>query len=175
MSRILVFGATGYTGGLVIDSRVHRGLRPVLVGRRAAPLEELAAQYGGLETRTADVSRPDSVAQLLEPGDVLVTTVGPFERFGYPAAAAAVQKGAHYVDSTGEVGFVRELQRRFGSAAQDAGVTMLPAFGYDYVPGLLAGGMALADAPTASSRLRRAGRRMACCLRIRTGKTRLWR
>ena len=61
------------------------------------------AELGGdLETPTADVTDPPSVAALVEPGDVLVTTVGPFVRWGQPAAAAATTVGAHYIDSTGE-------------------------------------------------------------------------
>ncbi|GHE76095.1 hypothetical protein GCM10017786_01250 [Amycolatopsis deserti] len=68
------------------------------------------------------------------PGDVLVTTVGPVERFGHPVAAAAASVGAHYVDSTGEVGFARDLRTRHYQAARATGSTMLPAFGYDCGP-----------------------------------------
>lgn len=78
----------------------------------------------------------------MSPGDVLITTVGPFERFGYPVAEAAALAGAHYIDSTGEVGFVRELQGRLDGIARANGSIMLPAFGYDYVPGVLAGTLA---------------------------------
>lgn len=147
MTRILVLGATGYTGGLAVDAMIRRGLRPVLVGRRASSLKPVAEKYGDLETRIADATDPTSIEELLRPGDVLVTTVGPFERIGFAAAAAAAAKGAHYVDSTGEVGFVRNLHRRLHDRASETGSTMLPAFGYDYVPGMLAGSLALRDSP----------------------------
>jgi short subunit dehydrogenase-like uncharacterized protein len=77
---------------------------------------------------------------------VLVTTVGPFSRWGGPAAAAATTAGAHYLDSTGEPGFIREVFERYGPAADRAGCGMLTAFGYDWVPGNLAGGLALREA-----------------------------
>jgi short subunit dehydrogenase-like uncharacterized protein len=143
---IVLFGATGYTGRLAAESMVRRGLAPVLAARSADKLETLAKELGGLETAVADVSDPPSVTALVERGDVLVSTVGPFVRFGHPAAAAAVSKGAHYLDSTGEPPFVREVFERYGPVAAKADSGMLTAFGYDYVPGNLAGALALEQA-----------------------------
>lgn len=143
--QIVVFGATGYTGGLVVDALLRRGHQPVLAGRGADRLAKLAGRLGGLDYRVADVGDPASVRALVEPGDVLVTTVGPFDRFGYPVAQAAVDAGAHYVDSTGEVGFVRELGDLHHRQARETGAVIVPAFGYDYVPGNLAGALAARD------------------------------
>ena len=144
--RIVLFGATGYTGRLTAEAMVARGLKPVLAARDRARVESLAAELGGLETRTADVADPPSVAALVEAGDVLVSTVGPFTRFGAPAAAAASAAGAHYIDSTGEPPFIREVFERYGVAAERSGAGMLTAFGYDFVPGNLAGAIALEQA-----------------------------
>lgn len=142
-SRIVVLGATGYTGGLVVDSLVARGVRPVLAGRSPERLRAIAARHGDLEIALADVNREDSVRQLVGHGDVLISTVGPFTRFGEPAAEAAAHAGAHYLDSTGEVGFVKMLGEKLHRTARENGSTMIPAFGYDYVPGMLAGAIAL--------------------------------
>jgi short subunit dehydrogenase-like uncharacterized protein len=145
--RIVLFGATGYTGRLTAEAMVERGLRPVLAARGQGKLEELAGQLGvALETAVADVSDPRSVRALVEKGDVLVSTVGPFARWGAPAAAAATTTGAHYLDSTGEPAFIREVFERYGPAAANRGVGMLTSFGYDWVPGNLAGGLALRSA-----------------------------
>ncbi|MFI9535906.1 saccharopine dehydrogenase family protein [Nocardia fusca] len=148
MPKIVLFGATGYTGRLIAEILVGRGAAPVLAARNAAALEKLAADVGGADTAVADVTDPDSVRALLGPGDVLISTVGPFLRYGSPALAAAVEAGAHYFDSTGEGPFIRTV---FGhdDAARRAGVGLLTAFGYDYVPGNLAAGLALAEAPEA--------------------------
>jgi short subunit dehydrogenase-like uncharacterized protein len=143
-ARVVLFGATGYTGRLTAEAMVERGLKPVLAARTQGKLDELAAELGGgLETANADVGDPPSVAALVEEGDVLVTTVGPFKRWGQPAAAAATTKGAHYIDSTGEPAFIREVFERYGPAAKRSGVAMLTAMGYDWVPGNVAGGLAL--------------------------------
>ncbi len=141
--RTVLFGATGYTGRLVAEAMVERGTRPVLAARGRDRLEAMAAELGGLEVAIADVSDPASVRALVEPGDVLVTTVGPFVRWGGPAAAAASSAGAHYIDSTGEPAFIRQVFERYGPAAEQTGAAMLTAFGYDWVPGNLAAGLAL--------------------------------
>jgi short subunit dehydrogenase-like uncharacterized protein len=152
--RIVLFGATGYTGRLAAESMVERGLKPVLAGRTQAKLDSLVAELGGgLETKTADVADPPSVSKLVERGDVLVTTVGPFARWGQPAAAAATTNGAHYIDSTGEPEFIREVFERYGPAAEQSGVGMLTAMGYDWVPGNLAGALALDRAGELATRV----------------------
>src|SRR3954470_20357565 len=151
--RIVLFGATGYTGELTARALVDRGARPVLAARSAERLETLAAALGALETRAADVAAPQTLAALVERGDVLVSTVGPFARLGEPAVAAAVAAGAHYLDSTGEGAFVRAVFERHGPAAQAAGCGLLTAFGYDWVPGNLAGALALTEAGESATRV----------------------
>lgn len=143
MSRIVVFGATGYTGRLVSEELVAAGLRPVLAGRSAKRLDSLAAELGGLETAVADVAQPTSCSALVERGDVLVATVGPFMRFGQPAVEAAIAAGANYIDSTGEPPFIREVFEHYGKAAERADCALMTAMGYDWVPGNLAGALAL--------------------------------
>lgn len=152
-ARIVLFGATGYTGALTARALVAQGATPVLAGRDAVRLQALAAELGGLETAVADVDRPASVRALLERGDVLVSTVGPFTRWGGPAVEAALDAGAHYLDSTGETPFIRRIFEAYGPRAQAAEVGLLTAFGYDWVPGNLAGALALRDAGDRASRV----------------------
>lgn len=146
MSRILVFGATGYTGDLTARRLVAHGERPTLVARRAEPLRALAAELGGLEVAVADASDHAALASVVEPGDVLVATVGPFLQHGRTAARVAAETGAHYLDSTGEGTFIREVFERWGPVAAERGTGMLTAFGFDFVPGSLAGALALEQA-----------------------------
>jgi short subunit dehydrogenase-like uncharacterized protein len=151
--RIVVFGATGYTGRLTAERLVAQGERPLLAGRSERRLAELAERLGGLERRIADVDRPDTVAALLEPGDVLLTTVGPFVRWGEPALRAAITARGVYIDSTGEPPFIRRVFEESGPPALRAGATLLTAMGYDFVPGTLAGALALAEAGDAAVRV----------------------
>ncbi|AHH21494.1 saccharopine dehydrogenase-like protein [Nocardia nova SH22a] len=149
MAKIVVFGATGYTGRLTAEALVAAGATPVLAGRNATALAALASEIGGADTAVADIADPDSVRALLGRGDVLITTVGPFLRFGGPALSAALDAGAHYLDSTGEGPFIRDVFDR-DAQARRARVALLTAFGFDYVPGNLAAALALREAPRAT-------------------------
>ncbi|MEU6559048.1 saccharopine dehydrogenase family protein [Nocardia nova] len=149
MAKIVVFGATGYTGRLTAEALVAAGATPLLAGRNAAALADLASAIGGADTAVADIADPDSVRALLGRGDVLITTVGPFLRFGGPALSAALDAGAHYLDSTGEGPFIRDVFDR-DAQARRAEVALLTAFGFDYVPGNVAAALALREAPRAS-------------------------
>lgn len=145
--RIVVFGATGYTGRLMSEALVGAGARPVLAGRNADSLKSLSDELGGgFETATADVEQPESLRALVERGDVLASCVGPFNKWGDAAVEAAIDAGAHYIDSTGESRFIRRVFEEFGPRAKSAGSGLLTAFGYDFVPGNLAGALALEEA-----------------------------
>lgn len=157
MGRIIVFGATGYTGDLTVR---RLGADPdacdelVLAGRNESRLEALADEVETsrsvgpkLWVEVADVSSPRSVRDLLrDSSDVLISTVGPFIRWGRPAVDAAVAAGATYLDSTGEPKFIRQLFDEDSARAEKSGARLLTAFGYDYVPGNLAGALAIDDA-----------------------------
>jgi short subunit dehydrogenase-like uncharacterized protein len=145
----VLFGATGYTGRLTAEALAAAGARPVLAGRDRARLEALAARLGGLDVAEADTSHPDRVRALVGAGDVLVSTVGPFLTRGEPAVRAAVDAGATYLDSTGEPPFLRRVFEEFGPRAEGR-CALVPALGYDFVPGNLAGALALSEAPGAT-------------------------
>jgi short subunit dehydrogenase-like uncharacterized protein len=146
--RIVLFGATGSTGELTARELAGIGERPVLAGRDGARVRALAEELGGLDWAVADVGGVGgtaSVRALVERGDVLISCVGPFQRWGAPAVEAAIDAGAHYLDSTGETPFIRRVFERWGPRAEAAGVTLLTAMGYDWVPGNLAAALALTD------------------------------
>lgn len=155
--RVILFGATGFTGRLAAEAMVRAGLAPVLAGRHADALVSLTGDLAPLAPmdrpptwQQADVDDPDSVRALVsDPTDVLVSTVGPFTRLGHPAVDAAIGAGCNYVDSTGEGPFIRAVFEEHGPRAVATGARLLTAVGYDYVPGNLAGALAIADARAA--------------------------
>ena len=154
-ARIVVFGATGYTGRLVVERLVAAGAEPVLAGRDPERLRRLADTVGAdLEIRHGDVMRSNSVFDMVGRGDVLVSTVGPFARWGDPAVRAAIAagRGTVYLDSTGEPPFIRRVFEEFGPPAARAGVTLMTAMGFDFVPGQLAAALALEEAGDAAVR-----------------------
>jgi short subunit dehydrogenase-like uncharacterized protein len=151
--RIVLFGATGYTGAMTARALVARGVKPVLAARSAERLERLADELGGLETQLADVTRPGTVRAAVQDRDVLISTVGPFLGWGAPAIEAAIDAGAVYIDSSGEPAFTRRVFEHYGPRAERTGASLLTAFGYDWVPGNLAGALALSEAGGEATRI----------------------
>lgn len=152
-ARIVLFGASGYTGGRTAEAMVARGLRPVLAGRDPTKLAPLAARLGALDTAHAEVADRTSIIELIGPGDVLVSTVGPFHRLGRPAIRSAIDVGAVYLDSSGEPPFIRSVYEVFGPDAEGSGAALLTAFGHDHVPGVLAAALAVRTAGAAARRV----------------------
>jgi short subunit dehydrogenase-like uncharacterized protein len=151
--RIVVFGATGYTGRLIASRLVASGVRPVLAARTEARVAALASELGGLEYVRADAMRQNTVFDVVSAGDVLVSTVGPFAKWGVPAVRAAVAAGCVYMDSTGEPEFIRRVFSEFGPPAARSGAALLTAMGYDFAPGSLAGALAVEEAGSEAARV----------------------
>lgn len=149
MARIVLFGATGYTGRLVARELVRSGAAPVLVGRSAESLTALVEELndvapGGRAAtfEVADINRPASLRRLLHsPDDVVVSAVGPYARLGSVAVEAAIDAGCAYVDCAGEPMFLRNVFEQYGPKARRTGARLLPAMGFDFLPGNLAGAL----------------------------------
>lgn len=144
--RIVVFGATGYTGELIARRLAAAGARPVLAGRSESRLSALAERLGGLEWSRADAMRQNTVFDLVGPGDVLISTVGPFTKWGLPAARAAVAAGCTYIDTTGEPEFIKRLFEELDGPARRSGARLVPSMSYEFAAGSLAAALALEPA-----------------------------
>ena len=151
--RIVLLGATGYTGQRVLRELLARGEEPTLAGRNRTKMLALADRLEvELPVAEVDVTSMAGLARLLDRSDVVVSTVGPFMQLGMATVTAAARAGAHYLDSTGEGTFVRRVFE-LGSVAAARGASLVPAFGYDYVPGNLAGALALMRAGERARRI----------------------
>lgn len=145
MTRIVLLGATGYTGSRVLDRLAALGPEAelVLVGRSAVR-QRAVADAAGIDARIVetDTSVPGALDGLVAADDVVVSTVGPFGDLGKETARSAAAAGAVYLDSTGEPPFIEWMMRALTAPARTSGALLIPAFGYDYVPGNLAGWLA---------------------------------
>jgi short subunit dehydrogenase-like uncharacterized protein len=133
---IAVYGATGYTGRLVVSELAGAGADFIVSGRNQSKLDALRNELS-LEApaRAARIDDPVSLRGLLADCAVLIDCAGPFVRYGEPVLAAAVETGTHYLDTTGEQPYMKMAFERYGPGAARAGVAVVPAMGFDYVPG----------------------------------------
>jgi short subunit dehydrogenase-like uncharacterized protein len=133
---IAVYGATGYTGRLVTAELAEAGADLVISGRNRRKLDALASEVEGEVTvKEATLDDAVSLRALLADCSVVVDCAGPFLHFGEPVLAAAVETGTHYLDTTGEQPYMKMAFERYGPRASDAEVAVIPAMGFDYVPG----------------------------------------
>ena len=133
---IAVYGATGYTGKLVAAELAELKLDCVLSGRNQEKLESLAGALGGeIPVRAASLDDDESLRALLGDCAAVINCAGPFTLHGEPVLRAAVETGTHYLDTAGEQSYMRMAFERYGPAAESAGVAVIPAMGFDYVPG----------------------------------------
>jgi short subunit dehydrogenase-like uncharacterized protein len=129
---LLVYGSYGYTGALVAETAVDRGLSPTLAGRRAEPLERQAAEFD-LDHRVFSLEHPAVVTEQVADADAVLNCAGPFSATAEPLASACLDAGTDYLDIAGEIGVLEALAAR-DRDAERAGVTVLPAVGFDVVP-----------------------------------------
>jgi short subunit dehydrogenase-like uncharacterized protein len=127
----MVYGATGFTGRLVVQAALERGLRPLLAGRNAERLEHMASAFD-LEYRVASLDDADVMSRLLADIKVMLLTAGPFSETATSVATACIRGGVHYLDLTGECA-VFETLRRLDRAARIEGCTVMPGCGFDVV------------------------------------------
>ena len=141
---IVVFGATGFTGALTAEYLGHRApatTRWALAGRNRDKLEavrrrlaEISPASAQLPLLTADTGDASSMRKLAESTRVVITTVGPYIKYGEPVVAACAAAGTSYVDLTGEPEFVDLMWLRYHEQAQQTGARLIHSCGFDSIP-----------------------------------------
>lgn len=130
MKKLMIYGATGYTGRMAAEHAKALGLDLVIAGRNADLLVPLAAQLGVAYR----VFAPDAVtAQSLDGIGVLLNFAGPFAQTAGALMQACIEAGVDYLDITAEINVYR-LAEQLGAKAAEAGVMLLPGVGWDVVP-----------------------------------------
>ena len=135
---VVLWGATGFTGRHLVqafDESAPAGLRWAIGGRDEERLEALRQ---GLRHEVGivlgDALDADAMRALAHRTNVVVSTVGPYARYGTPLVAACVEAGTHYADVTGETLWMRSSIDAFHELARETGSRIVHACGFDSVP-----------------------------------------
>jgi len=140
---LVVWGASGFTGRLVVEYLVRKyplggELRWAVAGRDRSKLESVLAEVPGSEQQPpiiiADSHDDDSLERLTRSTSVVLTTVGPYANYGSELVAACVRNGTHYCDLAGEVQWMRAMIDRHQSGAVASGARIVPSCGFDSIP-----------------------------------------
>ena len=149
---VIVFGATGITGRGVAAFLAERagtnGFSWAAAGRDPAKVESVLGELGvsAPEVIRADVGDAASLAAMAERTKVVLNMVGPYTLHGEPVIEACIAGGAHYMDLTGEIPFVRRMIESAGERAEQAGVKIVNVSGFEALPADLSVALAAAIA-----------------------------
>lgn len=130
MNAWLLYGATGYTGKLIAQEAVRRGLRPVLAGRSKEKVQLLAEELE-LDFRIFELD--ERIAEHLEGVDLVLHCAGPFDKTSKPMIRACLEAGAHYLDITGEIS-VFEHTHSLHEEARQKNIILCSGVGFDVIP-----------------------------------------
>ncbi|KAF2456371.1 hypothetical protein BDY21DRAFT_364583 [Lineolata rhizophorae] len=149
--ELVLFGATGYTGKLCaehIAKNLPTDLKWAIAGRNEKKLSEIAKELKSInsdriqpEIEIAELNDTDLDA-LAKKTRVLLTTVGPYHKYGEHAFKACATNGTHYIDCTGEVPWLKDMIEKYEETAKSNGAIlqlyfnakMIPQCGIDSAP-----------------------------------------
>jgi short subunit dehydrogenase-like uncharacterized protein len=128
----ILYGATGYTGRLIAEEAVRRKMQPILAGRDANAISKIATELR-LEHRGFGLGNEAVVRESIRGAKLVLNCAGPFSATARPLIAACLAERVHYLDITGELDVI-EAAAKCDEQAQQAGVIVMPAVGFDVVP-----------------------------------------
>lgn len=138
---IVVWGATGFTGRLVAEYLYDRyGDDPTLnwamAGRNATKLKAIRDEVAddSVAMITADSNDEASLDEMTKRTKVILTTVGPYGKYGSKLVAACVANQTHYCDLSGEVPWMRQMIDAHHEAAEANGTKIIHTCGFDSIP-----------------------------------------
>lgn len=137
---IVVYGATGFVGKLTAEYLAKAGgkAKIALAGRSPERLAAVRATLGqsaqDWPILAVDADKPATLDDMAARTQVVITTVGPYSKYGLPLVAACAKAGTDYADLTGEATFVRQSIDEFHKQAIDTKARIVHACGFDSVP-----------------------------------------
>ncbi|MEH6516993.1 MAG: saccharopine dehydrogenase NADP-binding domain-containing protein [Halioglobus sp.] len=142
---VIVWGATGFTGKLVVEYLaktygVRGDLKWAIAGRDQRKLEQVRkdcvaeSERQHLAVFTADSHDARSLSGLTSRAKVICTTVGPYATHGTTLVEACVATGTHYCDLAGEVQWMARVIPRLQAQAEETGAKIVHTCGFDSIP-----------------------------------------
>jgi len=138
---VIVWGATGFTGVLVAQYLhqqygVDQSLKWAIAGRDTGKLERLRDSLGdsALQTVVADSFDEQTIDAMVLRSKVILSTVGPYAKYGSALVAACVRAGIHYCDLAGEAQWIRQMIDQHHEEAIENGARIVHCCGFDSVP-----------------------------------------
>lgn len=144
---VVVYGASGYTGRLIIEYLREYHLPFVAAGRDAGRLQAAIDAIPGMETADYEIAEVEhsveALTELFSGAKVVCNTVGPFAKYGPEAVEACLEAGCHYLDTTGEQDWTIVCDEQYGDAMAAKGLLLSPGIAQMYTTGEIAANICL--------------------------------
>ena len=128
----LLYGANGYTGRLIARLAAEKDLKPLLAGRNAASVAEVA-ESTGFEHVVFGLEDTDRLQEALHRCRFAMHAAGPFRHTLDAMVGACLNTGRHYVDINGDISCFERIFE-YDEKAAERGVMLMPGAGFDVIP-----------------------------------------
>ena len=135
--KIVIFGATGFTGELCAKfmSEKYSDIPIAIAGRSLEKLEKIKNKHGlPFPIIVADAFDVNALEKMCKDTEVVLSTAGPYHKYGSNLLGACVKSGCHYVDITGESFWIKDMIEKHHKEASNKGVRIINACGFDSAP-----------------------------------------
>lgn len=135
--KIVIFGATGFTGELCAKfmSEKYSDIPIAIAGRSLEKLEKIKNKHGlPFPIIVADAFDVNALEKMCKDTEVVLSTAGPYHKYGSDLLGACVKNGCHYVDITGESFWIKDMIEKHHKEASNKGVRIINACGFDSAP-----------------------------------------
>jgi len=138
----VVYGATGFTGKLVVEYLVEKysnspEITWALAGRSLEKLESVVDSKNvseGTGLLVVDSNDISSIENMVSKTKCILTTVGPYQLYGNNIVAQCAKSGTDYVDLCGEPGWMYEKINELSDTAKASGSRIVFSCGFDSIP-----------------------------------------
>ena len=139
---VVVYGATGFTGKLVVEYMLNQygsdqSISWAMAGRSHEKLIAVRDALGvspDIPLLTVDSDDKESIKQMVQQAQCVLTTVGPYQLYGPNIVKHCVANGTDYVDLCGEPGWMHEMINEYAEEAKDSGARIVFSCGFDSIP-----------------------------------------
>ena len=135
--KIVIFGATGFTGELCAKfmSEKYSDIPIAIAGRSLEKLEKIKNKHGlPFPIIVADAFDVSALEKMCKDTEVVLSTAGPYHKYGSDLLGACVKNGCHYIDITGESFWIKDMIEKHHKEASNKGVRIINACGFDSAP-----------------------------------------
>jgi short subunit dehydrogenase-like uncharacterized protein len=145
--KVVVYGASGYTGRLVCEYLREYNVPFIAAGRDKARIAEALETVPGIGTVDHEIVEVEHavgpLSELFDGASVVCNMVGPFATYGHEVVEACLATGCHYLDTTGEQDWLIDAEAAYGARMAAAGLLLAPGVAQMYTTGEIAAQLCL--------------------------------